>query len=92
MADHTLIEIHVKGSPEIATRAADDLMNAAQMKGYVVRVNEAVQGIQQGDGWFAIDYGDKDRVLAEADIAKLIADVNGGESLKIEESGKLGSN
>jgi hypothetical protein len=92
MADHTLMEIHVRGLPEIAARVADDLMNAAQIQGYVVRVNEAVQGIQNGDGWFAIDYGDKEKAPAEAEINKLISEVNGGDCLKIEESGQLDSN
>lgn len=92
MTDHTLIEIHAQGLPEVAAMAADDLMNVAQIRGYVVRINEAVQGIQQGDGWFALDYGDKEKAMAEAEVNELIDGVNGGECLKIEESGQPGSN
>jgi hypothetical protein len=91
MADQTLIEIHVKGLPEIAALAADELMNLAQMRGYIVRVNEAVEGIQRGDGWLALDYGDKEKTSAEAEIGELIDGINGGDTLTIEESGQLGS-
>jgi len=92
MADQTLIEIHVKGDPEIAATAADGLMNIAQARGYVVRINEAVQGIQQGDGRFALDCGAKGRVQAETEISRLIVGINASECLKIGESGHLDSN
>jgi hypothetical protein len=92
MPDHTIIEIHVKGPPEIAAKAADKLMTLAQARGYVVRVNEAVQGIQQGDGWFALDCGAKGRVQAEGEISRLIYGINAGDCLKVGEFDQSDSN
>jgi hypothetical protein len=71
--------------------AADDLMNLVRGRGYVVRASEAIEGIRRGDGWFALDYGDKERATAEAEINELIAGMNGSEYLQIEESGQLSS-
>jgi hypothetical protein len=42
------------------------------MRGYIGRVNEAVEGIQRDDGWFALDSGDKEKTSAEAEIGDLI--------------------
>lgn len=92
MQEPTLIKIHVKGPPAIAAKAADDLMDRAQARGYVARVNEAVQGIQQGDGWFALDYGNKGRVQAETEIRGLIYGIHDSECLMIGESGQSDPN
>jgi hypothetical protein len=83
MAEVNLVEIHVQGLPEVAVKAADDLMNAAHANGYVVRVSESIETIKQGDGSFAIDYGDRDRALAEAEIKQWIDGINGGDALSI---------
>ena len=87
-----IIEIHVKGLPGIAVKAANNLMEHAQARGYVVRINEAAQGIQQGDGWFALDCGNKGRVQAETEISRLIEGISASECLKIGESGSLDPN
>jgi hypothetical protein len=87
-----LVEIHVKGLPEIAAKAASNLMGHAQARGYVVRINEADQGIQQGDGWFALDCGNKGRVQAETEISRLIEGIGASECLEIGESGPLNPN
>lgn len=91
MAKRNLIEIHVTALPELAAATADQLMRAAQAKGYEVRMGKDIEGIKAGDGWFAIDYGNRDRREAETEIEGLIAAINGGpDMLSIGDNGGRG--
>lgn len=91
MAKLNLIEIHVQALPELAAVTADQLMRAAQAKGYEVRMGKDIEGIKSGDGWFGIDYGSRDRQQAEAEITELIAEINGGpDMLTIGDNGGRG--
>lgn len=84
-----LVEIHVQGMPETTAVTADQLMRAAQAKGYEVRAGKGIEGIKSGDGWFAIDCGSREREQAETEIQELIAGINGGSDiLSIEKSGQ----
>jgi hypothetical protein len=81
MAKPNLIEIHVQAPTEVAAVTADQLMRAAKDKGYVVRMGKTMEEIKSGDGWFAIDYGTREREQAEAEIVELISGINGGPDM-----------